>query len=72
MGTVRLCVKQVAQAKGFDNPFALSQKSGLNYAICYRLWHSRQLRIDLNTLGKLCDALRVQPGRLFDYKKEPK
>jgi DNA-binding Xre family transcriptional regulator len=67
MGTIRLKIKEVAMQKGVKNPFALSQKSGLNYAIAYRLWHGEQRRIDLNTLERLCDALKVKPGLFFEY-----
>jgi DNA-binding Xre family transcriptional regulator len=67
MGTINLKVKEIAMQKGVDNPFALSQRSGLNYAIAYRLWHSAQRRIDLTTLERLCDTLKVKPGQLFEY-----
>jgi DNA-binding Xre family transcriptional regulator len=60
----------VSNAKGIDNPFALSKKTGINYAICYKLWHSRQRRIDLGTLEKLCDALKISPGKLFEQERE--
>ena len=68
MGKVKLRVKEVAESKGYHNPFALSQGTGVNYAICYKLWHQNQQRIDLGTLEKLCDALKVNPGRFFEYK----
>ncbi|HXG92961.1 MAG TPA: helix-turn-helix transcriptional regulator [Blastocatellia bacterium] len=70
MGHIKLKIKEAAESKGYDNPFALSQKTGINYAICYRLWHGNQRRIDLSTLEKLCDALRVNPGKLFEYNRE--
>lgn len=70
MGNVTLRVKEVSESKGVNNPFALSQQSGLNYAICYKLWHGNQSRIDLSTLARLCDALKVNPGRLFEYEKD--
>ncbi len=70
MGKIQLQVKEVSESKGVDNPFALSQKSGLNYAICYKLWHQNQKRIDLGTLERLCDALKVSPGRFFAYEKD--
>jgi DNA-binding Xre family transcriptional regulator len=70
MGKIKLQVKEVSKSKGVDNPFALSQKSGLNYAICYKLWHRNQTRIDLSTLERLCDTLKVNPGRLFDYERD--
>ena len=70
MMKVRLIVKEVAEKKGISNPFMLSSKSGLNYAICYKLWHEKQQRIDLKTIAVLCEALEVKPGNLFDYKRD--
>jgi DNA-binding Xre family transcriptional regulator len=64
---IKLKVREVAESKGIDNPFALSQKSGLNYAIAYRLWHAEQRRLDLTTLEKLCEALKAKPGQFFEY-----
>jgi DNA-binding Xre family transcriptional regulator len=70
MMKVRLIIKDIAEGKGIPNPFILSSKSGLNYAICYKLWHEKQQRIDLKTIAVLCEALEVEPGSLFDYKKD--
>ncbi len=70
MMKVRLIIRGVAEKKGILNPFALSSKSGLNYAICYKLWHEKQQRIDLKTIAVLCESLEVEPGSLFDYKKD--
>lgn len=70
MGQIKLRIKEVAETKGYGNPFALSQASGINYAICYKLWHTERRRIDLGTLEKLCDALKVTPGRLFEYERD--
>lgn len=67
MGTVRLAVREVAESKGITTPFALSGLTGLNYAICHRLWQGKQQRIDMSTLAKLCDFLKVKPGQLFEY-----
>lgn len=70
MGTIKLRVKDVALQKGIANPFILSQKSGVNYAVAYRLWHGEQRRIDLGTLERLCDALKVRPGKFFEYETD--
>ncbi|MBI3649624.1 MAG: helix-turn-helix transcriptional regulator [Acidobacteria bacterium] len=70
MGQITLKIRDVAESKGYSNPFALSQASGINYAICYKLWHSERRRIDLGTLEKLCDTLKVNPGRFFEYERD--
>lgn len=69
MGQIKLKIKEVAEGKGYKNPFALSQATGINYAVCYKLWHSDRRRIDLSTLEKLCETLKVSPGRLFSYER---
>lgn len=70
MGKIRLRVKEVAESKGIRNPFALSEASGIYYNVCYRLWHIEQKRIDLTTLEKLCDTLKVTPARLLEYERD--
>jgi DNA-binding Xre family transcriptional regulator len=70
MATVKLIVKEVAEKKGILNPFVLANETGLNYAICYRLWKSNQQRIDLKTLARLCEVLGVKPGQLLDYQSD--
>lgn len=67
MATVRLIIREVAEAKGITTPFALSNETGLNYAICHRLWQGEQRRVDVSTLAAICSALKVKPGQLFEY-----
>ena len=67
MPTTKLKISEVAESKGIKNPNALAVKTGLGYAICYRLWHENQQRIDLKTITAICSALKVLPGDLFEY-----
>jgi DNA-binding Xre family transcriptional regulator len=67
MATVHLVVKAVAEKKGIKSPFALAKVTGLDYATCYKLWNKDQQRIDLKTVARLCEALGVRPGHLFEY-----
>jgi len=69
VSTIKLQVRKVAESKGIENPYVLAAKTGIAYAICYRLWHENQQRIDLKTIAVLCDSLDVVPGALFDYIK---
>jgi len=69
MAKIRFLVKEVAEKKEITNPFMLSSKTGLNYAICYKLWHGKQQRIDLKTIAVLCETLGAKPGDLFEYSK---
>ena len=69
MAKIRFLVKEVAEKKEILNPFTLSSVTGLNYAICYKLWHEKQQRIDLKTIATLCETLGAKPGDLFEYSK---
>ncbi|HSH78337.1 MAG TPA: helix-turn-helix transcriptional regulator, partial [Herpetosiphonaceae bacterium] len=41
---------------------ALAARAGVAYNTAHSLYTSRATRIDLDTLDRICDALRVEPG----------
>jgi putative transcriptional regulator len=45
----------------------VARLSGLSYQTVWDLYHGKAQRIDLGTLDKLCRALGVQVGDLFEY-----
>ena len=66
MSKIKLNLRQVAEQKGFANPWDLHTKSGVTYSVCYRMWYEAdQTRLDLNSLARLCDFLECQPGDLL-------
>lgn len=65
MTKVILNIKNAGERRGVMNPFALARESGLNYAICYRLWHEQTTQISLPTLARICDTLSCEPGDLI-------
>ena len=67
MAQVRLTVSETSKKKGIPTPFALAKKTGLNYAICYRLWHKQSTRVSLLTLARLCQTLGTGPEKLLMY-----
>lgn len=67
MAQVRLAVNEVSKKAGIPTPFALARRTGLSYAICYRLWHKQSTRVSLPTLARLCHSLGTQPGELLCY-----
>jgi len=69
-GMIKIVVKEAAEREGFDNPNALSEATGLPYETCRKLWRGSATRIDMSTIERICDALRVRPGQLFDYEYE--
>ena len=59
---VELKIREVAEIKGIDNPFALSQATGLAYATCHNIWNGQPRMIGLDTIDRLCEALGCEPG----------
>lgn len=68
---IRLVVREHALREGIENPYGLAMATGLPYETCRRIWHEKSSRIDLATIERLCDVLRLRPGQLFDYESEP-
>lgn len=68
---IRLNVKEAAEREGYNNANELSEATGLPYETCRKLWRGEAKRIDLGTMERLCDLLRLRPGQLFDYEYEP-
>jgi DNA-binding Xre family transcriptional regulator len=66
---VLLKVRELAEKRGITNPLALSKRSGLAYANCWKIWHDQQTRIDLTTIDRLCEALDCEPGDFLVYVK---
>ncbi len=44
---------------------ALAARAGVAYNTAHSLYTSRATRIDLDTLDRICDALRVEPGDIL-------
>jgi len=64
---IKLTVREVAQAKGFDNASALAPATGIHPTSMYRIWNGKATRIDLDTLDKLCNTLQVPAGLLITH-----
>jgi DNA-binding Xre family transcriptional regulator len=47
------------------SPYALAKATGLSLATVYRLTNNQSQRVELETIDKLCGALKCQPGDLF-------
>ncbi|MGH9826095.1 MAG: helix-turn-helix domain-containing protein [Blastocatellia bacterium] len=62
---IKLLVKEVAEREGVRNPLDLSKRAGLHYQTVYSLWRGQSKQIGLETIEKLCRALGVRPGQLF-------
>jgi len=67
---VRIKIRQVAERKGISNPFQLMRATGLKYAVCHLYWNGEPKQISTDALNKLCAALHVKPGQLFEYTRD--
>ncbi|PYP82897.1 MAG: XRE family transcriptional regulator [Blastocatellia bacterium AA13] len=66
----KLLVREVAEREGIRNALALATKAGIPYASVHRLWLGTAKMIGLDTIERLCRALSVRPGQLFELESE--
>lgn len=64
MSTVQWQLRQIAEARGF-NMHSLAIEAKLSYNTVRPIWQNTARRADLDTIARLVDALKVQPGELF-------
>lgn len=48
----------------------LHERTGISRSTLTKLYYDKTKMIELNTIDKLCLALDVTPGELFEYRKE--
>lgn len=61
---VRWRLKELGEPERW-NPHNLAAATGLAYTTVYNMWENKTRRADLDTIGKLADALKVEPGALL-------
>ena len=44
--------------------------TGISYRALHDLYHGRTSRIDLETLNKLCAFFEVEPGQIFEWRRD--
>ena len=67
---IKLLVKEVAEREGIRNALDLANQAGLHYQTVYSLWRGESKQIGLETIEKLCRALGVRPGQLFQLEPD--
>jgi DNA-binding Xre family transcriptional regulator len=67
---IKLIVREVAERAGIKNPLELSKLADLPYETVRRAWNDDAAQIGLKTIERLCDALQVMPGQIFQYVRE--
>ncbi len=60
-------VREVARARGIASALQLSERIRLNKNSTNSLWNGSTLRIDRNTLARLCEVLECTPGDLLVF-----
>jgi DNA-binding Xre family transcriptional regulator len=60
-------VKEVAIMRGIDNARALGKLAGVPPMSTYQIWNGEAKRVDLETLNKLCNVLRVPLALLLEH-----
>ncbi|QQN40212.1 helix-turn-helix domain-containing protein [Acinetobacter sp. CS-2] len=48
----------------------LVKETGINKSTLYKLYNDESVRIDFETIDKICLALDIEVGNLLIYKKE--
>lgn len=48
----------------------LVKETGINKSTLYKLYNDESVRIDFETIDKICLALEIEVGELLVYKKE--
>lgn len=68
--TVRLAVSALLEQRHMSTA-QFAEKAKLTYNQALSLRRGAYARIDLDTIGKICDALGVMPGDLFQVEITP-
>lgn len=67
MKRVRWNVRPIAEARGVKTATELGEMVGLNINTAMAIWGGRSLRVDRETLTKLCEKLECTPGDILVY-----
>jgi len=69
--TVRLTVSKLLEQRKMSTA-EFAEKAGLAYNTALAIRRGVHSRVDLDTIGRVCEALNVKPGELFEVEqKEP-
>lgn len=64
---VKWKVREVAERHGVANASQLAERADINKNTANALWNGASLRVDRDTLAKLCSALECAIGDLLEY-----
>ena len=67
MKRVRWNLRPIAQDRGIKTATELGEFIGVNINTAQALWAGRSLRVDRETLTKICEKLDSTPGDILAY-----
>jgi DNA-binding Xre family transcriptional regulator len=67
---IKTKIRELAESRGVKTAYELHTLTGLAINATYRLWGDEFTRLDLETINKLCNALRCKPADLFEYRRD--
>jgi DNA-binding Xre family transcriptional regulator len=62
VAAIKWNVQEVAKRHGIESAPQLARAAGIAPGTATGLWYSRQLRVDVPTLQRICDLLQCSPG----------
>jgi DNA-binding Xre family transcriptional regulator len=65
--SMKWSVKEIAELRGITNARALGRLADVPPTSIYQIWSGEAKRVDLETLNKLCTALRVPLALLLEH-----
>jgi DNA-binding Xre family transcriptional regulator len=63
-------VRTIAKEKGIRTATELAERAGINKNTAVSIWNGSSLRVDRETLAKLCQALQTTPGEILLFEEE--
>ena len=64
---VKWTVREVAEKMGLTSANQLRVQAGLHAETAYKLWDGSATRVDMETINKLCNLLKVPVGMLIEH-----
>jgi DNA-binding Xre family transcriptional regulator len=61
-------IQEMARQREIQNASQLAREAQIHPVVAYRLWSGEFQRLDVDTLDRLCAALKCQPNQLLKYK----
>jgi DNA-binding Xre family transcriptional regulator len=69
---IKLNIKKIAKDRGIKTAYRLQRQANLSPSNASRLYNDNIKQISLDTLGKLCEALKCEPSDILVVEKSKK